>query len=133
MWRRRDGNANTGCIRWPVDGENYRNSREGGMSVYAFWTQHPFDKEPFVTCSEGFSLHAKLSESPVSADIGRVTDVPLLGALLLGTSGGSWWSDEREEFWEATEQDLTTHGRVVVEALNHIYGRPAILFTVLDT
>jgi len=132
-YRRRDPTANTGCVRWPVDQPGVIDTGEGGMSVYAFWTQAPdFDREDFVVCCEGFELRAELRDTPISPDPQRF-ERNLLGALLLGTSGGSWFDHAADRTWQAATGDLTEAGQIAVATLSRIYGREATLFTALDT
>jgi hypothetical protein len=140
MMDRRNGAANTGCVRWPT---HLRNSGEGGMSVYALWPEgfsragdHNWE-DPFYRCFSGLRIKASVCESPIS-NLGDAEDAALYGALCLGTSGGSWeWPDAGQDewpgHWEAALSDLTDDGLAIVTALNALYGREAVLVTMLDT
>lgn len=65
--------------------------------------------------------------------LGQGPCVPVSGAVYLGSSGGSWYDDEADEYWCADKADLTEKGRTLIQALEELYGGPCRLMTVLDT
>lgn len=154
--RRRDRTAMTGdLLHWPVHLDSYGGN---GTSVYALWPER--DPEPLVACHRGLDLHVQLIEELLGDPTGhhaafpRINDSdlevslrsgPLLGALMLGTTGASWalrdpaaatgtpMSEAFCGLWTATEGDLTDTGRMIITTLSATYGRPAVLATLQDT
>ena len=58
--------------------------------------------------------------------------IPLLAAVCLGTSGGSWTMHDHT-YWRCTPDDLTVDGATLVTILESMYRRPVSLVTVTDT
>lgn len=59
--------------------------------------------------------------------------VPLLAAICLGSSGGSFYDTEAGRMWTCKAEDLTSDGHQLLASLEKLYGRPAKLLTFLDT
>lgn len=59
--------------------------------------------------------------------------VAVQGVVYLGSTGGTWWHEERGEYWCATRADLTAEGHKLVGVLDNLYGAEAELITVIDT
>ena len=58
---------------------------------------------------------------------------PVLAAVLLGSSGGSWWDNRASHYWRPGRDDLTPAGIAVVQALEALHQRPVHLTVYLDT
>lgn len=127
--KRHDGNANNGFVKWPNVTPGIHNSGEGGMSVYALFPERTEDE--FYHCFPGMGIKANVHESPVS-DLNEVQDRHLLGALCLGTSGGSW-TKENGDFWQVDWEDIQDAGVKILNELELVYGVEAVLITVVDT
>lgn len=64
--------------------------------------------------------------------------IPLLAAVCLGSSGGSFWNgvpsfEIGEQYWFCTLNDLTGEGKQLVAMLEKLYNVSPILLTFLDT
>lgn len=57
----------------------------------------------------------------------------LLACVLLGTSGGSWFDEQKGQNWICQESDLTREGKMIVRSLSRLYQREVRLLTFLDT
>jgi hypothetical protein len=68
-----------------------------------------------------------------SARSAEDTSVPMLVAMHLGSTPGSFWDEQYSEYWRATPEDLTPEGRVLFNSLEAAYGIHPILATFLDT
>ena len=134
---RRNPASNTGYINWPI---YLKNTGEGGMFVYAVVPA----LESFQMCcgvascclvmgevlveeEKEFFPHASLEEFRFE----NFLSVPLLAAVCLGSSGGSFW--DGEEYWHCTMSDLTDAGSQLVGMLRELYGVEPELLTFLDT
>jgi hypothetical protein len=154
MRGRRDGSANVGLVNWPTQLEN---SGEGGVYVYAVVAMD--DEDSFPTC---VVTHASLwvdtliDSNPQAGEIDakgdqrwpleerwfpqeegaeeweRLLSRPLYAAVLLGSSGGSWVSEEGNH-WTCARKDLQEDGEKLVVGLEKLYGQKVELLTFLDT
>jgi len=151
--KRRDATAQTGYVKWPI---HLKNTNEGGMFVYAVI---PY-VEDFEMCAGVPSVCLLMSESlveedPEAGDLSEVgwplqnewfpraemdgcgcdqfLSVPLLAAVCLGSSGGSFFDDEHNQHWFCKMGDLTWEGINLVTRLENLYGTSAKLLTWLDT
>ena len=151
--KRRDATAQTGYVKWPI---HLTNSCEGGMFVYAVV---PYIKD-FGMCAGVPSACLMMEESLVEEDpeagdlsevgwplqnewfphadmdgwgCGQFDSIPLLAAVCLGSSGGSFFDDERNQYWFCKMEDLTQEGVNLVARLENLYGTSAKLLTWLDT
>lgn len=59
--------------------------------------------------------------------------VSVAGIIYLGSSGGSWWDDHKDEHWQPTLEDLTDEGRQFVELASKLYGTQPRLILMWDT
>ena len=64
---------------------------------------------------------------------GRTPCMPVAGAIYLGSSGGSWYDDDADNYWCASREDLSEAGSELIQALDQLYGVEGRLMTVLDT
>ena len=136
---RRNPASNTGYVNWPI---YLKNTGEGGMFIYAVVpAQKSFQRccgvasccllmgEVLVEeCAEKeFFPHLSLEDYRFE----NFLSVPLLAAVCLGSSGGSFW--DGEEYWCCTTSDLTDAGFRLVMMLGELYGVEPELLTFLDT
>lgn len=151
----------TGCVVWPT---HLDDNGEGGLVVLAVWrvartvpeTATRVASDPFVACFEAGSMTVAVGECNELSDdangcgpaVGprrerlfndpRCPEVsaPVLGAIQLGSSTGTWVAPDADLFdgyWRATRDDLTPGGLALLEALDALYGRRGELITILDT
>lgn len=144
---RHDPNSNAGCINWP-DNTTNEDTGEGGMWVYAYVLAS--DAEDHVQCCGPSSTLALPMPDVVVADPGNVypdncwsanrsdphancyAGYPIVAAILLGSTGGSWHNDSG--YFACTNADLTDAGRDLLDKLGQLYGgAPVHLVTYLDT
>lgn len=72
-------------------------------------------------------------EGLVYREVQRYFSTHLLAAVCLGSSGGSFWNDEKGCYWRCTKDDLTNEGKVLLDILEKTYGRQPYILTFLDT
>lgn len=147
--RRRDPEANVGCVNWPI--ETCENTGEGGMWVYVFVLAEDREDE-FVHCCGPATTISLPMPDVVTSDPGRVYEGapsdpgdetshawcnagrPVLAAACLGTSGGSWYDERFGRYWACAREDLTEAGRTLMDGLSALYGGAIVhLTTYLDT
>lgn len=59
---------------------------------------------------------------------------PYLAAIVLGTTGWSGWSDEKQSYWECSFDDLSDEGKDLYRKFESLYPQSEIhLLTFLDT
>lgn len=150
---RRNPQASTGGVNWP---DAATSGAQGGMAVWALIPEGP-DWEATVACFPGLEVRAQITESPTWGEPGTVYDIlwpglygrrsqswsnaqedalyvsqPLRAAVLLGTCGGNWETQDGAP-WQATYEDLNHVGRLLVETLREIHQLDPVLVTILDT
>ena len=151
---RHDPTSSSGWVRFPVGDPDYRDTGEGGLTVHAlFFTADGLNHDdPFVQNAETaltvwldggptrcadphapavagmFDANGLLThdDSPDSAGIYN-----LLASVCLGSTGGAFCNSAG--YFTCTRDDLTPDGLALVEQLERLYGRPAVLITNLDT
>lgn len=57
----------------------------------------------------------------------------ILGAVLLSTTRGSWYDNQRRDYLKVSREMLTPAGMRLLEAMEEAFGRTAIIATFLDT
>jgi len=141
---RRNRLASHGLVRFPVDDEDWKNSGEGGMSVFAVWKTVPDAVCAFDVAFFGIGnlvsewATREEHENGWNADTmesvcGHRHYITVASAVYLGSSGGSWWNDREGRYWEASRDDLTVKGLELLKTLEALHGDRALLLTVLDT
>jgi hypothetical protein len=129
---RRDETAASGWVKWPTHSEDWKSTGEGGMWVYAVIP--PKDEN---CCVETIGLGP--CDVHFGCDLPHVPypeDSPqhiLSSAVFMGSTGGSWWNESEETYFQATESDLTDEGRALLDMLEKLSGTRPILWTFLDT
>lgn len=148
---RHDPKSHAGWVKWPAngDGRGFRDGGEGGMSAYACWI--PPDGKPnrASTCCDGLSVLMQEAEVFVGASgpgeddytehgwredaggipAGYYTDA----VIMLGSTGGSWFSEGTCKYFKATWYDLSDEGQRTIVALTNLYGFEPDILTFLDT
>lgn len=143
---RRNPEANSGCINWP---QYLTNTGEGGMFVHLVFEVADNLNDSFVNCCGPHSIHVIRAEEFMGNEENensffpnteekadnylRYLSVPLLAAICLGSSGGSWYNNETDEYWQCSEKDLTDEGKEFVRMLEKLYNRKGKFVTFLDT
>ena len=154
--RRREKHV-SGWVRFPTDDPAWRFSAEGGMFVRVMVVDGRDHKanQCWMECCGGpvtvtmdetpqmpgeiekrlwprmFDANGDPREEAIASDF---ESVGCLAALVIGSTGWAGWSEEKGEYWQCTEDDLTPKGRKLIEALRALYpGRELILTTWLDT
>ena len=155
----RDGKKNSGYINWPT---HLTNSGEGGSYVFLIVEESLSDKrDEFVHCfmtsaclclgdviepdykdewdelGQIFPLERKFFPNWRNPGIENNTEkalsVPLLAAICLGTSNGSWYYGHYEQIWNCSFDNLTTEGQNLYNVIKHLYNREPTLLTFIDT
>lgn len=114
------------------------------MWAYAFVLAKPYGSEPFEPCIGPGSTIMLTEPDVIVGDPGRVYDVgtydneptvgmPVLAAVLLGSTNLSLWSERDVAYFTATADDLTPEGVALLDALQALYERPVAIVTFLDT
>jgi len=147
--RRRDPQANTGCINWPTN--TCQNTGEGGMWAYAIVAPTEDWEDNFVHCYGPTTTINLPMPDVVTNDSGEIYEnlpepddtyphawchvgKPVLAAICLGTSGGSWHDERTGDYWACTQDDLTDAGRALIDGLSALYGNVTVhITTYLDT
>jgi len=87
------------------------------------------------------ALRSKDGQNNIFSDddfiISRYLSCPLLAAVCLGSSGGSFWDGDKDyhdgQYWYCKMDDLTEKGKEIVRVLEELYGVTPSLLTFLDT
>ena len=106
----------------------YKDSGEGGL---AFWLVIPTrDRgEDRQTCSAGSAYWPQM-DVVVKGQVRGAVD----GALLIGSTGESLYSDVLGSYFAADKYNLTPKGRKLFEMLEVLYGEGEVeVVTLLDT
>jgi len=119
----------------------YEDSGEGGLAFFFVVKQKPCGSERQV-CFGGYVMwplqdcQIKPRNWPPFLDRKRsYTDFPLQpidAGVLVGSTGLSLWSDNKEEYFTPNVTDLTPEGKRLYHTLKKIYGEVTIV-TLLDT
>ncbi len=127
---RREPTVTHGWVNWPSEQDDYKDSGEGGLAVYAIWNQDT----PEVCLSSTFG---RLTTDVILTKDGHrppvMHDEYMSGFVYLGSTGGSWWSEDVGHYFQATAEDLTDEGKALVKALSDLYGYEPVIVTFLDT
>jgi hypothetical protein len=130
----------TNFVNWPTS-EDYRDTGEGGLWAYAFWLANNHD----AACCGVTSVIAlpqqdvvlnydSLVYPPIGygrEDEAAYYGAPVIGALLLGSTFNSLANDD--DYFMVSYSDLTPPGQAVIDKLNNLYNRQAVIVTYLDT
>jgi len=149
---RRDKDASFGLVNWPKD---WKNTNEGGMVVYFAAAAVDMDINGHIpeteleqccgaSCVTLFygeeipsdSIRNFLFPDIDHADVlseNRYISRSLYAAVMVGNTGGSWWNEERQDYFECKYDDLTAEGKTLYRNLWDLYGFPPIIVTFLDT
>lgn len=132
---RRDKNAHTGdYIIFPKWMEN---TQEGGMCVYAVWFDiHIVSCVPeVIKLRRGYFLSKVFDMNFDRTIVLSDEDYPrfAFSYLFLGSSGGTFWDNEKEEYWHATKYDLTPQCEQLLNELSVLHGVKPFLLTQIDT
>lgn len=65
-------------------------------------------------------------------DFRKCISIPMLAAVCLGASNGSWYHPD-SWCWHCTFEDLSEKGRALYSSLNELYGTEPMLLTFIDT
>lgn len=153
MGKRGTDIRSSGWVRWPAD---WVDTEEGGMYVVAVWMvdrgENLFGEDRFARCFEAESVRMRFHEPIVTGDAGvleravwgmpiaalpRYADGvtnPVLAMIQLGSTNASYTREGwGSELWSCTRDDLAPEGRSLVATLDGLYGREAVLLTLLDT
>lgn len=134
---------NSGWVRWPELGDQWKDSGEGGTFVYAFFTTDQDRDDSFVNCHEARDIIWLPQPDFIASDPGDVYQPDrdklidagrsVLAAVCLGTSGHSYVNVARGEYFACTLDDFIPKGHAVLAVLEMMYERPPVLVTYLDT
>lgn len=107
----------------------YTNTSEGGMSFYLVVRAlpHPQHRQD---CIAGCIVwpHQETVLKPRALEREQLVDA----ALLIGSTGLSLWSEEKEAYFAVTLDDLTPEGKRLYHTLKRLYGKVEIV-SLLDT
>lgn len=144
-------------VNWPGWDPDfgYRDSGEGGLFAYAVWdlpaeTDCVVDTHPAlglgdVRVAAHGPLRPDFEEQDVrnrSADWGTAesysahehhVEASFGTVVFLGSTGGSFFSEHRGEYFSVTAEDLTETGTTLVATLSTVYGSEPTFVTYLDT
>lgn len=153
---RHNPSSGTGWVDWASVMQRYQDSGEGGMAVYAVLPEDDSTPESFVACIPYTTVSIRMLQPDVAIthtglwpermvtcchmpesdfcgkEVADEDSAPLLLAMCLGGSGGSWYSPECDYF-DCAMSDLTSEGQALLSSLTRLYGRCPTLVTVLDT
>ena len=122
--------------------EGYENTNEGGLAFFFIVKPKPFE-ERRQTCMAGDIMYplqdCQISPKgfphlPMSARDGSFEwrTTPIDAGLLIGSTGLSLWSDNKDEYFTPKVSDLTPDGKRLYHTLKRLYGEVTIV-TLLDT
>jgi hypothetical protein len=165
--------AVSGCITFPVTGQEYTNTGLGGMYVQLVAIEKRSEVEnwwddSFLICFGGSNtaldyqellagtdtlLDTKVPYSDEAEDNwdaerakvadatnllyprfftekakGQYQSVPVLAAVTLGSTGGTWMKNEN--YWRCSYEDLDIQGKALYDSLKQLYGEKADLHLV---
>ena len=158
---RRNSNHCTGCINWPswlkssgeggsyvyaiaaekdFDKDEFLECISHGAHLIHDSTVDPDLVDLHKTDEYGqiFPLERRLFpgvhlDEDRSSSVEKYLSIPLLCALCLGTSGGTFYSEDPFKMWHCQEKDLTEDGLQLVQSLKKLYNRNVELITFIDT
>jgi len=135
------------AINWPAaDGSSsYKPSGLAGHMVYAVWdiVDAPttlnyvlLDTSERLISAEGpatqdILLHQDRAQRGVFDGLGMWNYLTNT-AVLIGSSRGSFYSEEAGRYFGVTRSDLTERGEAMISALEEFYGDEATFLTFLD-
>lgn len=135
------------AINWPAaDGSSsYKPNGLAGHMVYAVWdiadapTRLNYvlldTSELFISAegplAEEIMLHQERAQRGKDVGLGR-WNYQTNAAVLIGSSDGSFYSEEAERYFGVTRSDLTERGEAMISALEEFYGDEATFVTFLD-
>src|SRR5882724_9194746 len=133
---------------WP-SGPDVRSTDGDGMSVVAYWPAgdfgNGFDRllgDTVITAGHGradveqvFPRYMDLYDVELDDPDPQLlrTSRPMDAVIVIGFSDEVWWDVSADRYWQAARDDLTGAGRALLESLDEVYGRRAVLLTELST
>ena len=109
----------------------YEDTGEGGLAFYLVIEKQ--EKEDRCVCIPGGGLlwgYIDVCVSPKKLD--KQHSILVDAGLLIGSTGQSLWSDDKESYFHPNLSDLTSEGKRIYHTLKRIYGKVTIV-TLLDT
>jgi len=134
-------------VNFPPLGKGWVDSGEGGLSVALLVT----DNDKFEQCyADNYcfvSVYNVMLSGPREAELfpnyevsnwqeqddSRYRSIPLNACIAIGSTKNSLWHETEEEYFMATEQDLTEDGKALLGLLRKLYGNRVHILTLLDT
>lgn len=127
-------------IKLPSKG--YVDTGEGGLAFFLIVKKKPFEQRrqtciagdihwPLQNCQIRPRGWPHLSSSAKDGPFGWLT-VPIDAGLLIGSTGKSLWSNDKEEYFTPKFSDLTPEGKRLYHTLKRLFGEVMIV-TLLDT
>ena len=139
MGRRCSDVGNPMLVKLPT--ESYKDTGEGGLAFFLIVKQKSFEQSR-QTCIAG-DIIWPLQDCQIKPrhwpplldgviDHQGLTSTAIDAGLLIGSTGLSLWSDDKENYFTPRVTDLTSEGKKLYRFLKKIYG-DVILVTLLDT
>ena len=124
--RRKNYSGNPMLVNLPIKG--YKDTGEGGLAFFLVVEAKGEDQR--CACIIGGAAWREQDTSIRPTRFRHNTKID--ASLLIGSTGLSLYSDEKESYFYAKSSDLTSRGKQLYQLLKSLYGKVSIV-TLLDT